>query len=123
MVTSEEPQVWELYVHISFCELLAWQQCYEHAEVWIQLRRSHHTLMHYHNPFGTLQESILKFASVHRYIGSNLFYVPNLMKTGFGNCRGMLLHTEGLVEKNTPRFRTQDDSLSIVNRYGKYRRK
>jgi hypothetical protein len=60
MVTSEEPQVWELYVHISFCELLSWQQCSEHAEVWIQLRRSHHTLMHYHNPFGTLQESILK---------------------------------------------------------------
>jgi hypothetical protein len=24
------------------------------------LRRSHHALMHYHNPFGTLQESILK---------------------------------------------------------------
>jgi hypothetical protein len=45
MVTSEEPQVWELYVRISFCELLAWQQCSEHAEVWIQLRRSHHTLM------------------------------------------------------------------------------
>jgi hypothetical protein len=44
MVTSEEPQVWELYVHISFCELLAWQQCSDHAEVWIQLRRSHHTL-------------------------------------------------------------------------------
>jgi hypothetical protein len=61
MVTSEEPQVWELYVHISFCELLAWQQCSERAEVWIQLRRSHHTLIHYHNPLGTLQESILKF--------------------------------------------------------------
>jgi hypothetical protein len=61
MVTSEGPQVWELYVHISFCELLAWQQCSVHAEVWMQLRRSHHILMHYHNPFGTLQESILKF--------------------------------------------------------------
>jgi hypothetical protein len=36
MVTNEEPQVWELYVHISFCELLAWQQCSAHAEVWIQ---------------------------------------------------------------------------------------
>jgi hypothetical protein len=33
MVTSEEPQVWESYVHISFCELLAWHQCSEHAEV------------------------------------------------------------------------------------------
>jgi hypothetical protein len=45
----------------AYCQLLARQQCYEHAEVWIQLRRSHHTLTHYHNPFGTLQESILKF--------------------------------------------------------------
>jgi hypothetical protein len=35
------------------------------------------------------------------------------MKTGFGNGRGMLLHTEGLVKK-TPRFRTQDDSLRIA---------
>jgi hypothetical protein len=32
-------------LHISFCELLAWQQCSEHAEVWIQLRHSHHTLI------------------------------------------------------------------------------
>jgi hypothetical protein len=32
---------------------------------------------------------------------TNPSYVPNLMKTGFGNSRGMLLHTEGLVEKNS----------------------
>jgi hypothetical protein len=26
-------------------------------------------------------------------------HITPTLKTGFGNCRGMLLHTEGLVEK------------------------